>query len=323
MRTKIALITGITGQDGSYLAELLLRKGYVVHGLHRPESSVTNIAHLSGAVVLHPGTISDASLFPRLIDRIHPDELYHLAAQTTVVITPEEERGMLEANTISVHRMLEAVRMRRPECRVFVATSAEMFGAVDESPQSELTSMRPKNFYGITKTTSYHFVRHFRQTYSIHASCGILYNHESPRRGHQFVTRKITRSAARIKLGLESELRLGNLDSIRDWGHAADYVRAMWMMLQSTDPDDYVIATGKPRTVRDFVAQAFSCAGLDWTPYVTVDPKFYRPLETSPVVGNATKAGTRLNWVPEISFETLVREMVDHEIAECTKCPTK
>jgi GDPmannose 4,6-dehydratase len=317
MERKIALITGVTGQDGSYLAELLLSKGYIVHGLHQLESRLSNIAHLAGGVILHQGNIANSSLFPQLIKKTQPDELYHLAAQTSVVITPEEERGMLEANTISVHRMLEAVRMRRPECRVFVASSAEMFGAVDESPQSEITSMRPKNFYGITKTTSYHFVRHFRQTYSTHASCGILYNHESPRRGHQFVTRKITRAAARIKNGLESELRLGNLDSIRDWGHAADYVRAMWMMLQSPDPDDYVIATGKPRTVREFVTQAFSCAGLDWTRYVIVDPKFYRPLEMSPVIGNATKLRTQLNWSPEISFDDLVREMVDHEIAEC------
>jgi GDPmannose 4,6-dehydratase len=225
---------------------------------------------------------------------------------------------MLEVNTAGIHRLLTAVRVHKPECRVFFASSSEMFGAARQSPQDETTPVSPRSFYGITKVAAYHLLRYYRETHGLHASCGILYNHESPRRGPNFVTRKIVRAAARIRAGQQRELRLGNLDSVRDWGHAKDYVSAMWLMTQQREPDDYVIATGEGRTVRDFVEAAFRIAGVDWQRYVVVDPAFYRPLEACPLVGNASKARLRLGWRPEVSFNAMVQEMVEEEIRLAT-----
>jgi GDPmannose 4,6-dehydratase len=314
MSSGTALITGITGQDGSYLAELLLAKGYRVYGLRQPGSDLGLIAHLAGRIALYDANLEDGSAVAEVVRQSSPDECYHLAAQTFVGIEVAEETGMLEVNTVGVHRLLAAIRAYRPGCRVFFASSAEMFGAAGRSPQNETTPVSPRSFYGVTKAAAYHLLRYYRDTHGLHASCGILYNHESPRRGLNFVTRKIARAAARIRAGEQQELRLGNLDSVRDWGHAKDYVHAMWLMTQQLEPEDYVIATGEGRTVRDFVEVAFSIAGIDWRRHVVVDAAFYRPLEPCPLIGDATKARTRLGWKPEVPFAGLVREMVEMEL---------
>ena len=314
MSARTALITGITGQDGSYLAEFLLAKGYRVYGLRQPGSDLTLIAHLAGRIEIHDANLEDASAVAHVVRRSDPDECYHLAARTFVAIQSAEEAGMLEVNTTSVHGLLAAVRAHTPACRVFFAGSAEMFGAAPTSPQNETTPVSPRSFYGITKAAAYHLLRYYRHTHGLHASCGILYNHESPRRGVNFVSRKIARAAARIRAGQQQELRLGNLDSVRDWGHAKDYVRAMWLMTQQREPDDYVIATGEGRTVRDFVEAAFRIAAVDWQRHVVVDPAFYRPLEACPPIGNARKAKMLLGWEREVSFDAMVREMVEQEM---------
>jgi GDPmannose 4,6-dehydratase len=314
MSSRTALITGITGQDGSYLAELLLAKGYRVCGLRQPGSDLGSIAHLAGRIELCDANLEDGATVAEVVRRFGPDECYHLAAQTFVRIEAAEEAGMLEVNTAGVHRVLAAIRAYRPGCRVFLAGSAEMFGAAGRSPQDETTPLSPRSFYGVTKTAAYHLLRYYRVVHGLHASCGILYNHESPRRRLKFVSRKIARAAALISAGEHQELRLGNLDSIRDWGHAQDYVRAMWLMMQQPEPDDYVIATGEGHTVREFLQTAFSIAGIDWQRYVLMDPALYRPLDPRPLIGDATKASMRLGWKPEIPFDALVREMVQAEL---------
>jgi GDPmannose 4,6-dehydratase len=287
-----ALITGISGQDGSYLAEYLLAQGYEVHGLSCE--------------------VEDAAAVATEVAAARPDECYHLAAQTFVM---GEELSTIRVNVSGTLHVLEALRREAPKCRLFLAGSSEMFGHVDVSPQDENTPLRPRNVYGVSKVAAYQLMRVYREQHGLFACCGYLYNHESPRRGLHFVTRKITRTAARIKLGKESELRLGNLDAIRDWGHARDYVRAMWLMLQQPTPDDYVVATGQGRTVRDFAEAAFDAVGLDWQKYVRVAPEFYRPTEKTPFIGCAVKACEKLSWVREIEFSMLVAEMVQHDLA--------
>jgi GDPmannose 4,6-dehydratase len=287
-----ALITGISGQDGSYLAEYLLAQGYEVHGLSCE--------------------VEDAAAVAREVAAARPDECYHLAAQTFVM---GEELVTIRVNVSGTLHVLEALRREAPKCRLFLAGSSEMFGHVDVTPQDENTPLRPRNVYGVSKVAAYQLMRVYREQHGLFACCGYLYNHESPRRGLHFVTRKITRAAARIKLGKESELRLGNLDAVRDWGHARDYVRAMWLMLQQPTPDDYVVATGQGRTVREFVEAAFDTVGLDWQKYVRVAPEFYRPTEKTPFIGSAVKACEKLSWVREIEFSMLVAEMVQHDLA--------
>lgn len=288
----VALITGISGQDGSYLAELLLTKGYEVHGL---DCNIND----------YDGVASE-------VGRVKPDEVYHLAAQTFVL---GEEFETMRTNSGGTHHLLAAVRKHVPNCRLFLAGSSEMFGEVEQSPQNEATPMRPRSVYGISKLTAYLLMRHYRQAHGLHASCGILYNHESPRRGEQFVTGKIVASAAKIKLGVEKELRLGNLDAIRDWGDARDYVEAMWLMVRQPTPDDYIIATEQGRTVRELLDVAFAAVDLDWRTYVVQDERFYRPIEAYPMIGDATKARRQLGWTPIRSFEGTIREMVAEKLS--------
>lgn len=312
MAARRALITGITGQDGSYLAELLLSKGYEVHGLLRPEEPAGCVPPEAFAKVhIHFGEVDDYEDVAAVVRASAPDEGYHLAAQTFVL---GEEFATMRTNSSGTHHVLSAIREHSPGCRLFLAGSSEMFGNADESPQHESTPMRPRSVYGISKMTAFLLMRHYREVHGIHASCGILYNHESPRRGEQFVTKKITRAAARIKAGLDTELRLGNLDAVRDWGDARDYVEAMWLMLQQPDPDDYVIATGQGKTVADFLEAAFGSLGLNWREYVVADPGVYRESERHDLIGNPLKAETRLGWSRKNDFASLVAEMVRQEV---------
>ena len=318
--TKKAIITGITGQDGSYLAELLLEKGYEVHGLVRrtaledSEHRMSRIRHLLPHVELHSAALeSFASLF-RAIHRIQPDECYHLAAQSFVSYSFDDEFTTLNANINGTHYLLAAILEAAPHCRFYFAGSSEMFGNAAQSPQRETTPFNPRSAYGISKVAGYHLVRNYRDSYKIHTSSGILFNHESPRRGFEFVTKKITHNVAKIKLGQASELRLGNLDASRDWGHAKDFVRAMWMMVQQEKPQDFVIATGKTHSVRDFVSKAFSHVGLDYNKYVVVDPMFFRPTEPVQLVGDSTSAREVLGWKPEYDFDRIVEEMVEDSL---------
>jgi len=318
--TKKALITGITGQDGSYLTELLLSKGYEVHGIVRrvaledPQHRLWRINHLSNDVKLHSASLeSYPSLFRVLVD-VEPDEVYHLAAQSFVSYSFEDEFSTVNTNINGTHYMLSAVRQIVPDARFYFAGSSEMFGKVRESPQTEETPFHPRSAYGISKVAGFDFTRNYREAYDLHASSGILFNHESPRRGFEFVTRKITSHVAKIKLGQASELRLGNLDAKRDWGHAREYVRAMWQMLQQDTPDDYVIATGSTHSVREFVDVAFSHADLNYQDYVVVDPEFYRPAEVNLLLGDCSKAEQEFGWEHSVDFESLVREMVDGDL---------
>jgi len=308
--TRKALITGITGQDGSYLAEFLHSQGYEIHGFFRPSEQMLSDVE-AGEIHRHEGEIEDASAVTKVVASARPDECYHLAAQTFVT---GEELSTIRINVSGTLHVLDALRREAPESRLFLAGSSEMFGDVEVSPQDENTPMRPRNVYGVSKVAAYHLMRVFREQHGLFACCGYLYNHESPRRGPHFVTRKITRAAARIKLGKETELRLGNLDAIRDWGHARDYVRAMWLMLQKSEPDDYVVATGQGRKVRDFVEAAFHAVGLDWQPYVQEAEEFYRPAEKVPFVGSAAKALEKLLWTGEVEFSQLVAEMVQQDL---------
>jgi GDPmannose 4,6-dehydratase len=309
---RTALITGITGQDGSYLAELLISKGYEVHGFLRPEEGAGCLpADVYTRLSVHTGLVDSYEEVAAAVETSRPDECYHLAAQTFV---QGEECATMRTNSSGTHHVLAALRDYAPNCRMFLAGSSEMFGEVDHSPQSEATPMHPRNVYGISKVAAYMLMRHYREASGLHASCGILYNHESPRRGEQFVTRKITRSAALIREGKQKELRLGNLDAVRDWGDARDYVEAMWLMLQQPNPDDYVIATGQGRTVRDFLDAAFRAVDLDWSKYVVVDERFYRPAEKYSFVGDASKAEERLNWSRKRDFAALVKEMVSVDL---------
>lgn len=321
MAAKKALITGISGQDGSYLAELLLDKGYEVHGLVQrveledPERQLCRIRHLVDRLTLHPASIESFPGLFRIVEQVQPDECYHLAAASFVSYSVDEEFAIFNANVTGTHYILSALRERAPKCRFYFAGSSEMFGRAPYSPQDENTPFHPRSAYGITKVTGFHLTRNYRENYGMFTCSGILYNHESERRGYEFVTRKISSTVARIKLGKASELRLGNLDAQRDWGYAPDYVEAMWLMLQQDQPDDFVIATGEPHSVREFVQAAFDVVGLDWEKYVVIDPRFYRPAEEHTLTGDASKARSRLGWQPRVRFPELVRRMVLADIA--------
>ena len=318
-----ALITGITGQDGSYLAELLLSKGYEVHGIMRRASTFNTgridhlytDPHVNGVkFFLHYGDISDSTNLIKLLYNLKPDEIYHLAAQSHVRVSFDIPEYTGDVSGIGTVRILEAIRETGIKSRFYQASSSEMFGMVREIPQKETTPFYPRSPYGCSKVYAYWITVNYRESYNIFACNGILFNHESPRRGETFVTRKITRAVARIKAGLENSLYLGNLDAKRDWGYAKEYVEAMWLMLQQDKPDDYVIATGETHSVREFLDEAFGYAGLDWKKYVKIDPKYYRPAEVDLLVGDASKAKKILGWQPKTTFKQLVRLMVDADI---------
>jgi GDPmannose 4,6-dehydratase len=313
---KRALITGITGQDGSYLAELLLDKGYEVFGVVR-RASTTNywrIEHLLDRIQLRPADLLDQLSLVRVIDEVRPREIYNLAAMSFVPASWDQPLLTGEFNSQGVTRMLEAVRQVDSTIRLYQASSSEMYGKVREVPQTELTPFYPRSPYGVSKVFAHYITVNYRESYNLFAVSGILFNHESPRRGLEFVTRKVTDGVARIKLGLADSLGLGNLDAHRDWGFAGDYVRAMYLMLQQDRADDYVIATGESHSVRELVEVAFEHAGLDWTKYVKLDPKFLRPAEVDHLIGDCAKARRALGWEPEVDFEALVRMMVDADL---------
>lgn len=322
---KRALITGITGQDGSYLAELLLEKGYEVHGIVRrvaledPSHRMWRIKHLLNDINLRAGSLeSFPSIYKTMVD-VKPDECYHLAAQSFVSYSFEDEFSTLNTNINGTHFMLNALRDVRPECKFYFAGSSEMFGKVREVPQTETTPFHPRSSYGISKVAGFDLTRNYRESYGMFAASGILFNHESPRRGYEFVTRKITFHAAKIKLGLATELRLGNLDAQRDWGHAADYVPVMWNMLQQPVPDDFVVATGVTHSVREFCAAAFGHVGLNYQDHVVVDKRFFRPAEVDVLKGDSGKARRMLGWAPRHVFEDIVSEMVEADLEQLKK----
>ncbi len=316
--TKRALITGLTGQDGSYLAELLLEKGYEVYGLVRRSStsSLSRIAHFADRVHVVPGDLLDQCSLMDVISDTHPDEIYNLASQSYVPLSWTQPALTAEYTALGVSRLLEAIRRCQPKARFYQASSSEVFGQPDESPQSEKTAFRPRNPYGTAKAYAHWMTTNYREKYGLYACCGVTYTHESPRRGAEFVFRKITRTAAQIKLGLASELRLGNLDAKRDWCHAEDVVTAMWMMLQQETPGDYVIASGQTYAVRELVEFAFRYLDLDWEQYVSVAPEFYRPNESVELVGDVTQIQTDLGWKPKYSFKQLVELMVDYDMQQ-------
>jgi len=320
---KKALVTGITGQDGSYLAELLLSKGYEVHGIIR-RASTFNTGRLDPIyddphsdkrrLTLHYGDLSDASALSRMIAKIQPDEIYNLAAQSHVRVSfdaPEYTTDITGTGTI---RLLEAIRESGVNPRFYQASSSEMFGKVQEIPQKETTPFYPRSPYGCAKVYSYWITVNYRESYGLFACNGILFNHESPRRGETFVTRKITRAVAHIKAGLQDKLFLGNLDAKRDWGYAKEYVEAMWLMLQQEEPDDYVVATNETHSVKEFLEVAFGHVGLDWQKYVEIDPRYYRPAEVELLIGDYSKAKSKLGWEPKIRFEDLTKLMVDADV---------
>jgi GDPmannose 4,6-dehydratase len=322
---KKALITGITGQDGSYLAELLLEKGYEVHGLVRRSSSFNTwrIDHIREQLSLHYGDLVDQNSLVRALETVEPDELYNLAAQSHVKVSFEMPEYTTDVTAIGVLRVLDAVRDLGLRTRVYQAGSSEMFGMVQESPQSERTPFHPRSPYGVSKVYGHWMAVNYRESYGLHVSNGILFNHESPRRGENFVTRKITMGVAAIKQGRAKELRLGNLDAKRDWGHARDYVEAMWLILQRERPDDYVIATGENHTVREFCEAAFSCVSLDWKDFVKVDPKYFRPAEVDVLLGDSTKARRELGWAPRVTFKELARMMVEADLEAAGQHPAR
>lgn len=321
MADKRALITGITGQDGSYLSEFLLKKGYEVYGMVRRASveRFDRIAHIQDKLNLIQGDLTDQSSLDEAVKSIQPDEVYNLAAQSFVPTSWNQPTLTGEVTGMGTTRLLEAVRKFKPDSRFYQASSSEMFGKVREVPQTEFTPFHPRSPYGVAKVYGHFITVNYRESYQLYACSGILFNHESPRRGLEFVTRKITFGVAKIKLGLAGEIRLGNLDAKRDWGFAGDYVEAMWMMLQQDAPDDYVIATGETHSVREFVENAFGCAGLDWKKYVVIDSKFLRPAEVELLVGDPSKAKERLGWRPRVSFQGLVKMMVESDIAALKK----
>jgi GDPmannose 4,6-dehydratase len=314
-RMKTALITGITGQDGSYLAEFLLDKGYDVHGVVRRSSSFTTarIEHVFDRVTTHYGDVTDGGSMARLVREIAPDEIYNLAAQSHVRVSFDQPKYTADATGIGALNMLEAARSV-PTCRFYQASSSEMYGEVVETPQTETTPFRPRSPYGVAKCYAHWITVNYRESYGLHASCGVLFNHESPRRGETFVTRKITRAIGRIKHGLQDKLYLGNLAAMRDWGYAGDYVEAMWLMLQQDEPDDYVIATGKTWSVDDFCRDAFAHAGLDHRDHVELDPRYFRPAEVDLLMGDAAKARRVLGWEPRVGYDDLVAMMVDADL---------
>ncbi len=323
MPIRRALITGITGQDGSYLAELLLGKGYEVHGLIRRSSSFNTdrIEHLyqdphnQPQLRLHYGDLTDGVGLREVLSRAEPDEVYNLAAQSHVRVSFDQPVYTVAADALGTIHLLEALRDTQLPVRFYQASSSEMFGQVAETPQTETTPFHPRSPYGCAKVYSYWQVVNYRESYGMFACNGILFNHESPRRGETFVTRKITRAATRIKEGLQQKLYLGNLDAKRDWGFAGDYVEAMWLMLQADGPDDYVVATGETYSVRQFVEAVFEKVGLDWQQYVEIDPRYFRPAEVDLLLGDASKARAKLGWAPKVSFQGLVDMMVEHDWA--------
>lgn len=316
-----ALITGITGQDGSYLAELLLSKGYEVHGIVRgtaledPIHRLWRIRHLVDRISLHAGSMESYGSIFSVVEKVQPDECYHLAAQSFVSYSFEDEFSTINTNINGTHFLLSAIKRKAPNCRFYFAASSEAFGKVRETPQDENTPFHPRSPYGISKVAGFQLTRNYREAYQLHASSGILFNHESPRRGHEFVTRKITSHAALIKLGLEKKIKLGNLEALRDWGHSQDYVQAMWLMLQQAEPDDYVIATGENHSVGEFLEKAFTLLKLDYRDYLEIAPAFYRPSEIMVLQGNYAKAKRVLGWKPTILFPEIVREMVESDLA--------
>ena len=322
---KKALITGITGQDGSYLSELLLEQGYEVHGIVRrvaiedPEHRLWRIRHIINKLVLHSASLeSFASVFS-VVDKVQPDEIYHLAAQSFVSYSFEDEFSTIGTNINGTHYVLAAMKERAPRAKFYFAASSEMYGNAKETPQKEDTAFHPRSPYGISKVAGFQLTENYRQAYNLYAVSGICFNHESPRRGYEFVSRKVANAVARIKLGLAKELVLGNLESKRDWGYAADYVNAMWLMLQQDEPDDFVIATGESHSVTDLVQTAFRHLNLDHEKYMHIDEKLYRPGEIYELRGDSAKARNRLAWHPTVTFERLIHMMVDAEMESLTR----
>ena len=317
---KRALITGITGQDGSYLAELLVAKGYEVHGIVRrvaledPAHRLARLSPVRDRITLHAASVESFPSLFQAVTAIAPDECYHLAAQSFVSYSFDDEFSTFDVNINGTHYLLAVLRQIAPQCRFYFAGSSEMFGKVEQVPQTEQTRFHPRSTYGISKVCGYELTRNYREAYNAFAANGILFNHESPRRGFEFVTRKITSGVARIAAGEAQDLRLGNLDAKRDWGHAREYVEAMWLMLQAPSPDDYVIATGETHSVREFCELAFAEANLDYRDYVVVDEHFYRPAEVDLLIGDASKARQVLGWEPKTTFHDLVREMVREDL---------
>lgn len=318
---KKALITGIAGQDGSYLVELLLSKGYEVHGIVRRAAiedaahKLKNLSSVADRVHLHTASLDNVLSLIRIVRDVVPDECYHLAASSFVSYSFEDEISILNNNVNSTHYLLAALKEFAPQCRLYFAGTSEMFGTVTSDPQDEETPFNPRSIYGISKVSGYHLVKNYRSQYGMFACTGILYNHESPRRGYEFVTRKIVSSAVRIKLGLQDVLMLGNLDAYRDWGYAPDYVNAMWLMLQADEPHDFVVASGETHSVREFVATTFQALDLDYEKYVKVDPVFFRPAEKVQLCGNPGRISDRLNWRRTLAFDDIIKEMVQSELA--------
>ena len=318
--TKKALITGITGQDGSYLAEFLLQKGYEVHGIVRrvaiedPEHRLWRIKHILDKIVLHAASMeSYASIF-KVVDQVKPDECYHLSAQSFVSYSFEDEFSTINTNINGTHYVLSAIKEKAPNCKFYFAASSEMFGNAKEIPQNENTPFYPRSPYGISKLAGFHFTRNYREAYGLFALSGILFNHESPRRGLEFVTRKVTNTVAKIKLGLAKELKLGNLEAKRDWGYAGDYIKAMWLMVQQEKPEDFVIATGETHSIKDLIEVAFSYVDLNSKDYVIIEKELYRPAEIFELKGNFYKAREKLGWEPTVSFIKLIQMMVDTDL---------
>ena len=322
---KTALITGITGQDGSYLAELLLNKGYNVHGIVRrvaledKTQRLWRIRNILDNVTLHAASLESYASIINILQKIEPNEVYHLAAQSYVDYSFEDEFSTFNTNINGTHHMLSAVKEFASKVRFYFASSSEMFGKVKSSPQDENTPFHPRSSYGISKVTGYHLTRNYREAYNLHASSGILFNHESPRRGFEFVTRKISYATARIKKGLQKKLKLGNISSKRDWGHAEDYVRAMWLILQQSKPEDYVVGTGKAHSVEDFAKKAFNHVGLNYKDHIVIDKNLMRPAEVDSLLANYSKAKKILKWEPKVSFDDLVSSMIESDLEYVSK----
>ncbi len=322
---KVALITGITGQDGSYLAEFLIKKKYQVHGIARRVAledrthRLWRIKHILKKIHIHAASLESYASIVKIIQKIKPTEIYHLAAQSYVDYSFRDEFSTLNTNINGTHYLLSAVKDFSPKTKFYFAGSSEMFGKVQEIPQSEKTPFYPRSAYGISKVTGHDLTRNYREAYDLFCCTGILFNHESPRRGFEFVTRKISHGVAKIKLGMEKKLILGNLDAKRDWGHAKDYVEAMWKMLQKRRPDDFVVATGKQHSVREFAKQAFAVVGLDYKKHVVIDKNLFRPAEVNTLLGSYSKARRILKWKPKISFKNLVKDMVESDIQSIIK----
>ena len=325
MIVKKALIIGISGQDGSYLAEYLLKLGYEVHGVVRkvaledPNHRLWRIGHLLSNIKLHSANIESYPSISKVFQIVKPDECYHLAAESFVSYSFEDEFSTMNTNILGTHHVLSSLNEKSPECKFYFAGSSEMFGRATEYPQNEQTKFTPRSVYGISKVAGYQLTRNYRESYNLFACSGILFNHESPRRGYEFVTRKISSTIAKIKFGMTNEIRLGNIHAQRDWGFSGDYVTAMHAMLQHDRPDDYVVATGRLHSVKDFLEIGFSEAGLDYKDHLVIDKRFYRPTEDTPLVGDFSKANKELDWSPKVNFENLVSMMVRSDISQYSK----